>query len=96
MQKLCALIEANGNLADGSPLFHADFGNAHATPGAPSETTLATAMSLLRNQRTEGNDKADADPAVILVPTIARGRRAEDREGATHRLHGRVWSPRGT
>ena len=69
MQKLCALIEAAGNLADGSPLFHADFGNAHATPGAPSETTLATAMSLLRNQRTEANDKADADPAVILVPT---------------------------
>jgi hypothetical protein len=69
MQKLCALIEAAGNLGDGQPLFHADFGNAHATPGAPSETTLATAMSLLRNQRTEANDKADADPAVILVPT---------------------------
>ena len=69
MQKLCALIEANGNLADGSPLFHADFGNAHSGNAAPGETTLATAMSLLRNQRTEGNDKADADPAVMLVPT---------------------------
>jgi hypothetical protein len=69
MQKLAALIETAGNLGDGQPLFHADFGNAHAATGAPSETTLATAMDLLRNQRTEGNDKADADVAVLLVPT---------------------------
>jgi len=69
MRKLCSMIEANGNLADGSPLFHDDFGNVSSANAAPGDVTLATAMGLLRDQKTEGNDKADADAAVLLVPT---------------------------
>ena len=68
LQKLTSMITANANLRDdNSPLFHEDHGNA-LTGLAPSLTTYEAAVKALRDQRTEGGDKTDADPHVILTP----------------------------
>jgi len=65
--KLAALLEANGNLADGTALFasgHSNLGSA----GALAEGTLGELMKLMRAQRGLGGERISVVPHALVVP----------------------------
>ena len=72
MTRLVQILQSNANLQDGSPLFHDDHGN-QVTAAAVDATSLAAAMRKLRDSRTEGGDRTDADPYALLVGSEAEG-----------------------
>ena len=64
-QDLYGLLEANADLADGAPVFHADFGN--LTGEAFGETGVAKAIELLRKQESEGGNVINARARHLVV-----------------------------
>jgi len=65
------LLVRPDNLADGSPLFHANHGNLITTPGngAPNVTTWNAMNDLMVVQKKpDGNAYIDARPRIALVP----------------------------
>ncbi|MCH9022762.1 MAG: Mu-like prophage major head subunit gpT family protein [Planctomycetes bacterium] len=61
------LLLANGNMSDGTALFHADHNNL-VTSNALSSSGLAAAIKSFRNQTNLDGDPVDIDPAWMLVP----------------------------
>ena len=65
--KLATLLEANGNLSDGTALFaagHANLGSA----GALAEGTLGELMKLMRAQTGLGGERISVVPHALVVP----------------------------
>lgn len=65
-----AILSANGNMADGHPLFDATYhGNYAASAGALSVTTLGTAMAAFRRQTdVSGNRVLNIQPRFLIIP----------------------------
>jgi phage head maturation protease len=65
-----AILSANGNMADGHPLFDATYhGNYAPSAGALSVTTLGTAMAAFRRQTdVSGNRVLNIQPRFLIVP----------------------------
>ncbi|MFO8006181.1 MAG: hypothetical protein R6V05_00430 [Candidatus Brocadiia bacterium] len=69
-----AVLTGNAAMSDGTALFHADHGNlaAGGDVGAPSVTTLNTARTAMRKQKS-GDAYLALTPAVLLGPTALEG-----------------------
>lgn len=64
-----AILTANGNMADGTALFHADHGNQSASAAAPSVTTLGAARAAMRAQKgVDGVTPINVRPRYLIVP----------------------------
>ncbi len=61
------LINANGTLSDGQPLFHADHKNLAAAGGAPDSATLQAARAAMRKQKGMKGAAIDVLPAFLLT-----------------------------
>lgn len=66
-----AIVTANGNMADGVPLFHADHGNL-GTTGAIGITTMDEAYTDMSLQADPSGDVLGLEPRFILIPTGKR------------------------
>ena len=66
--QLVALLEANGVMGDGQPLFHASHGNLAASGGALAEDTLSAARVAMRKQTGLSGDLIDVTPQFLIVP----------------------------
>lgn len=63
-----AILTANANMSDGTPLFHADHANLVATAGLLDETGLSNARELLRKQTGIDGARINPQPAFLIVP----------------------------
>jgi hypothetical protein len=77
-RKVCdcayAVLTANANMADGTPLFHADHGNLAGTGGAPSITTLAAAIAAMKIQKDiAGLRVLNIRPRFFIAPVALEG-----------------------
>lgn len=66
-----AVITANGNMADGIPLFHSNHGNL-GTTGAIGVTTVDEAYTAMSLQTDPSGDVLGLEPRYLLVPTGKR------------------------
>jgi len=66
-----AIVTANGNMADGTALFHADHGNL-GTTGAIGITTVDEAYTDMSLQTDPSGDVLGLEPRFILIPTGKR------------------------
>lgn len=62
-----AIITANANMADGSPLFHANHANL-GTAGAPSDTTFTEMKKMMRLQKGLNGRILNIAPAHVIAP----------------------------
>ena len=67
-QTLVDRLEANPNLSDGNPVFHASHKNLAGTGAAISETTLSAARLAMRKQTGLGSNLISVTPKYVLVP----------------------------
>lgn len=65
-QRVYGVLTGNPTLADGGPMFHADYSN--VITGTVDEAGLAAAMAALRNQPTASGTEANHQGRVLLVP----------------------------
>lgn len=69
-EKAWALLTANGNMPDGTALFHADHGNLAGSGGAISVTTVGAGQSAMRLQTgPDGNATLNLVPKYLIVPS---------------------------
>ena len=63
------VINANGNMTDGTAIFASSKGNLAGTGAAISVATLSAAKKAMRTQKDpDGNDYLDIQPSILLVP----------------------------
>ena len=64
-----AVITANANMGDGTPLFHANHGNLKASgSGAPTVATVGAGRAAMRVQRGLGGSLINVEPRYLIVP----------------------------
>lgn len=62
-------LTANGNMADGRPIFHADFGNLSTGAGSALDAgSLSAGRSAMRKQKGLANEELNLAPAYLIVP----------------------------
>lgn len=62
-------ITANGNMADGVALFHADHGNLSTGAGSALQmSSLGTARTAMRKQKGLANEELNLAPSYLIVP----------------------------